>query len=200
MCFLCLRASLKGQARKTSCQLTFLKPLLREAPQRLLSFPCLPSHQNVTKHGRFSYFRQTSVGSSGFRASLKLETHKTRSPLTSPSYFHVISSSDSPTLGTAKCKNASPRNVSGLFCTRLLLLFLLCLGLPQTLLSAMLLSRRGKQPFLRPPLTGATQKLLPSSQDACTWLTSASLSLAWLPSAESFLFPWGNPSVLQILF
>ena len=108
----------------------FLKPLLRGAAERLLNFPCLPSHQNVRKQSMFSYFRPKRLGSSGFRASLKLEAHKMRSPLASPSYFHVISSSDSPTLLTARCKNASPRNVSGLFCTDLLLLFLLCLCLP----------------------------------------------------------------------
>ena len=46
--------NVKRNYRETSWQVTFLTLLLRGAAETLLSFACLPSHQNVTKQCMFS--------------------------------------------------------------------------------------------------------------------------------------------------
>ena len=95
----CVCDDVRRHYQQTSCQVTFLTPLLKGAAEKLLNFPCLPSHQNVTKQNMFSYFRSKQF------IFVTLQSFEER----------------------ACARNAEPANVSELLWSYIVLFVLLCL-------------------------------------------------------------------------
>ena len=52
---------MRAQGRKTSCQVTFLKLLLRSEAEEPIGLACLASHEDVTKQGMFEPFAQKMI-------------------------------------------------------------------------------------------------------------------------------------------